>query len=101
VSAFEPCPFCQHEAAQPVRFTHWGGLVGPRILSLVKCTSCGNQFNGRSGARVEKAIKVYTWVAMATLAVVAAWAIYSFVAPTGKETTAPTAPRPALRMQAA
>jgi transposase-like protein len=101
VSAFEPCPFCQHDAAQPVRFTHWGGIIGPRLMSLVKCKSCGKQFNGRSGTRVEKAIKVYTWVAMATLAIVAAWAIYSFIGPSSNETAAPSTPRPAHRMQAA
>jgi hypothetical protein len=94
------CPFCQHDSAQPVRFTHWGGLIGPRIFSLVKCAGCGNQFNGRSGARVEKAIKVYTWVAMAMLAVVAAWAIYSFVGTSGTS-GADKAVRPAHRMPAA
>lgn len=96
MSAFEPCPFCQHDSAQPVRFTHWGGVIGPRLLSLVKCKGCGKQFNGRSGGRVEKAIKVYTWVAMFTLAIVAAWAIYSFVGPSG-ENTKTNGPRPAHR----
>jgi len=100
LSAYEPCPFCQHDTAQPVRFTHWGGVVGPRLLSLVKCKSCGKQFNGRSGGQVDKAIKVYTWVAMATLAVVAAWAIYSFVAPNAGSTPSNQDIRPALRMMA-
>jgi len=98
LAAYEPCPFCQHDAAQPVRFTPWGGVVGPRLLSLVKCKSCGKQFNGRSGTQVDKAIKVYTWVTMATLAIVAAWAIYSFVAPSSDSAPPNQNTRPALRM---
>jgi hypothetical protein len=81
VSTFEPCPFCQHDLSKPVRFTPWGGVVGPRIFSLVKCTGCGGQFNGKSGRRVDRGIRIYTLATMIVLAVVAAWAIYSYVGP--------------------
>ena len=54
--------------------------MGPRIFSLVKCKACGEQYNGKSGRCVKKAIKVYTWVTMGVLAMVAAWAMYSFIA---------------------
>jgi hypothetical protein len=74
-----PCPYCSHAGATTVKFTPWGGVVGPLVLSLVKCDQCDRQFNGRSGRKVEKAIRVYTWTTLLVLAVVAAWAIYTTV----------------------
>lgn len=90
-----PCPFCQTQghAPKPVRFTPWGGVVGPRIFSLVKCTSCGGQYNGKSGRNVDKHIRLYTLFTVMTLALVAAWAIYSFVSDTP---TTPTHKGPAI-----
>ena len=73
----EPCPYCSHEDASRVTFTPWGGVVGPWVLSLVRCTGCTRQYNGRTGKKVERAIRVYTWTAMLVLAVVMALAIYS------------------------
>jgi hypothetical protein len=94
MSAFEPCPICRKEEATPVRFTPWGGVVGPMVFSLVKCDGCGLQFNGKNGQRVEKGIKVYTWVTLLVLAFVAAWAIYAYV---GDKPASGADVRPALR----
>ena len=58
------CPSCAHDTAHRIQFTPWGGVIGPRLLSLVKCGACGMQYNGKSGRRVEKAIRVYTTAAM-------------------------------------
>jgi hypothetical protein len=81
VSTFEPCPFCRNDEATAVKFTPWGGVVGPRIFSLVECDGCGKQYNGKNGRRVERGIRLYTLITVLTLAFVAAWAIYSYVGP--------------------
>lgn len=74
----QPCPYCNASEASRVRFTPWGGVVGPRLFSLVKCTDCGKHFNGRSGTRVEKAIRLYTTVSLALLALLVALIIRTY-----------------------
>src|SRR4051812_24910092 len=74
------CPACSHDSAKKIQFTAWGGVIGPRLLSLVKCTACGMQYNGKSGRRVERAIRVYTSVALGVLILLAGLVIYSFLA---------------------
>jgi hypothetical protein len=64
---FKSCPHCQQADAKPVRFTPWGGVLGPMLLSLVKCNACGSQFNGKSGRCVKSAIKMYTLTALVLL----------------------------------
>jgi rubredoxin len=45
-----PCPHCGiPDRVQPVAFTWWGGPIGPRLLSHVRCKRCGLAFNGRTG----------------------------------------------------
>lgn len=72
------CPFCQHDERTPVRFTPWGGVIGPMLLNLVKCAGCGKQFNGKSGQRVDRAIRVYTLVMLMTLIILAACCIFAY-----------------------
>jgi hypothetical protein len=90
------CPHCSHADAARIRFTAWGGLIGPRLLSLVKCAACGLQYNAKSGQPVEKAIRVYTTATLAVLIVLAAWMIYSFCADgTPEKSTHRSSPAPA------
>jgi hypothetical protein len=56
-------------------------------LSLVKCTGCGVEYNGKSGRRVEKAIRVYTTAALGILILLAACMIYSFLADSSPKPT--------------
>jgi hypothetical protein len=81
------CPFCRGQAAKPVRFTAWGGVIGPFLLSLVKCGCCGSQFNGRTGRCVKKAARIYTVATLAILVTLMALAVYQFA---GAHTAAPT-----------
>ena len=76
-SAAHKCPSCAHDSAHRICFTAWGGVIGPRVFSLVKCAACGVQYNGKSGRRVEKAIRVYTTVALGVLILLAGLMIYS------------------------
>lgn len=41
-------------------FTWWGGLVGPKILTHVKCPACGAQYNGKTGKDNTTGIIVYS-----------------------------------------
>ena len=96
--AYEPCPFCQKQVSEKVVFTPWGGVIGPRVFSLVKCKSCGGQYNGRSGRCVAKAIRIYTYVTLAVLAFVAGWAIYAYSGDKSSPTNESS--HPALRRMA-
>jgi hypothetical protein len=65
------CPHCHQLApTNPVGFTWWGGLVGPRLLSHVQCAACGGRYNGRTGKLNTTAIGIYLGVAAALLLVV-------------------------------
>ncbi len=52
------CPGCGG-ASQPVKFTWWGGILGPKLLRHAKCTACGRQFNGKTGADNTTGIVIY------------------------------------------
>ena len=56
---YVPCPKC-NGAAERLKFTWWGGIIGPRILSHVKCLSCGHKYNGKSGKDNTTGIVIYT-----------------------------------------
>jgi len=47
---------------QPVKFTWWGGLLGPKMLSHVKCQQCGLAYNGKSGQSNTTGIVIYAIV---------------------------------------
>jgi len=58
-TTYAPCPQCHGITANPVKFTWWGGLLGPKLLSHVKCAQCGNAYNGKSGKSNNTAIAIY------------------------------------------
>jgi hypothetical protein len=62
MSPYVPCPQCQMPSPQPVKFTWWGGLLGPKMLSHVKCQQCGLAYNGKSGQSNTKGIIIYAIV---------------------------------------
>jgi transcription elongation factor Elf1 len=71
-----PCPFCNRQGSSPVTFTWWGGLVGPRMLSVVECKGCGKQFNGKTGKSNTQGIIIYS-VVMFVVALLVFWLIQS------------------------
>lgn len=69
---FAPCPQCAGPA-EKLRFTWWGGILGPKILSHVKCTGCGYKYNGKTGKDNTTGIIIYSAiVAVLCLGLVAA-----------------------------
>jgi len=62
---YRPCPKCQRPDPEKVGFTWWGGVIGPRMLSHVKCRWCGTQYNGKTGQSNTTGIVVYLLVGLA------------------------------------
>lgn len=61
-------------------FTWWGGFIGPRILSHVKCNSCGEQFNGKTGKSNTVGIIIYTVVVLGIVLAIAVVIIAAIIA---------------------
>lgn len=62
MSQYVPCPKCAMPEPQQVKFTWWGGVLGPKLLSHVKCVRCGNVYNGKSGKSNTQGILIYSLV---------------------------------------
>ncbi len=60
MNQFAPCPHCGASNAERLRFTWWGGLLGPRILNHVKCSGCGKNYNGKTGKDNTTGIMIYS-----------------------------------------
>ena len=46
--------------AEKLRFTWWGGVLGPKVLTHVKCPGCGKAYNGKTGKDNTKGIVIYS-----------------------------------------
>lgn len=68
------CPKCGSKIISKVRYTWWGGLLGPRLLHHTKCETCGYRFNGKTGKSNTTAIIIYSVVLFAI-----AFAAYYFI----------------------
>jgi transposase-like protein len=61
-TTFAPCPLCNASNAEKLKFTWWGGAIGPKILTHVKCNACGKKYNGKTGKDNTTNIIVYSVV---------------------------------------
>lgn len=59
MNQFAPCPKCSNPNAEQLKFTWWGGVIGPKILKHVKCQSCGAKYNGKTGKDNTTSIIIY------------------------------------------
>jgi hypothetical protein len=64
IGGMAPCPRCGATNASPVSFTWWGGVLGPKILNVVRCLQCATEYNGKTGGTLTKGILIYTGVAL-------------------------------------
>lgn len=62
---FAPCPQCDGTSAKRLSFTFWGGAIGPRLLTHVRCDQCGTTYNGKTGKSNLTAIIIYQLVGLA------------------------------------
>jgi len=61
---FAPCPRCRGQSARKVKWTWWGGALGPSMLTHVRCELCGAKYNGKSGRYNTTGITVYLAVSL-------------------------------------
>jgi hypothetical protein len=66
-SEYAPCPKCSAESATYQSYTWWGGLLGPKLFTHVKCGSCSTTYNGKTGRSNNTAIAVYLVVTSAVV----------------------------------
>ena len=61
---YADCPNCGCRGkATKVGFTWWGGIIGPRLFSHVRCNRCGTCYNGKTGNYNTTAIAIYVGAA--------------------------------------
>ena len=59
VTNYAPCPKCGAPTPKQLNFTWWGGALGPKMLTHVKCQSCGHKYNGKTGKDNTTGIVIY------------------------------------------
>lgn len=59
VTNYAPCPKCGAPNPKQLNFTWWGGALGPKMLTHVKCQSCGHKYNGKTGKDNTTGIVIY------------------------------------------
>ncbi len=64
MNQYAPCPQCGSPAAERMKFTWWGGVIGPKILTHVKCLRCNAKYNGKTGKDNTTNIIIYSVVAL-------------------------------------
>ena len=64
---YVPCPKCGGANIKQVGFTWWGGILGPRLFSHVKCNTCGTTYNGKTGQSNTANILIYLAVTLAVV----------------------------------
>ena len=79
MNEYAPCPKCRSAGVERMKFTWWGGVIGPKVLTHVKCPGCGYKYNGKTGRDNTTGIVIYSVivgiVALALAVVVVAAAI--------------------------
>lgn len=59
---YAPCPKCNAVGAQKMSFTWWGGVLGPKLMTHVKCPQCSYAYNGKTGQSNTTNIIIYSVV---------------------------------------
>lgn len=68
------CPKCGSKSVSKVKYTWWGGVLGPKMLHHTKCDSCGYTFNSKTGKSNTPGIIIYSVILF-----IAAFAIMYFI----------------------
>lgn len=62
INEYVPCPKCGSTNVQKMRYTWWGGAIGPSLLTHVRCQACGYAYNGKTGNSNTPSIIIYSVV---------------------------------------
>jgi predicted nucleic-acid-binding Zn-ribbon protein len=54
------CPKCGSQSVNPVKYTWWGGLIGPKLFHHTKCKDCGYTYNSKTKNSNTPAIIIYS-----------------------------------------
>ena len=73
------CPKCGTADPKTLSFTWWGGALGPKLLTHVKCLNCGYKYNGKSGSDNTANIAIY-FVVVGVLAFILTVVAFVFIA---------------------
>lgn len=72
------CPSCGSTTTKEVKYTWWGGLLGPKLFNLQACESCKFQFNRVTGKSTKNAVIAYNLVFLAIALVIVFFARSAF-----------------------
>jgi transposase-like protein len=59
------CPKCGNKAVTKVKYTWWGGVLGPKLLHHTKCDGCNYTFNSKTGKSNTPGIILYSVIIFA------------------------------------
>lgn len=54
------CSKCGSELVTSVKYTWWGGMLGPKIFHHNKCESCGYTYNSKTRKSNTPSINIYS-----------------------------------------
>lgn len=63
------CPRCGSSTVKTIKYTWWGGLIGPKLLHHTKCESCKYLYNSKTRQSNTKGIVIYFVVVFVIFAV--------------------------------
>ena len=62
------CPKCGSGIISPVKYTWWGGVLGPKLLHHTKCEVCGYRYNSKTRKPNTVGIIIYSAVLVVIVA---------------------------------
>jgi transposase-like protein len=64
-STEQGCPKCGSPLVEKVKYTWWGGLIGPKLLHHTKCAECKYTYNSKTRQSNTTGIVIYSIVLFA------------------------------------
>lgn len=59
IGEYVSCPRCMTPGPDRVKFTWWGGALGPKMFDHVRCRTCALEYNGKTGLSNSSKITTY------------------------------------------
>ncbi len=61
---YKPCYKCGLQHGEAISYTWWGGILGPKLFTHVRCKNCKTEYNGKTGESNSTAIAIYIGVSV-------------------------------------